>query len=48
MGSALAFACAQFGLECRVWMVRASYDQKPYRRSLMQVYGATVHPSPSP
>ncbi|MFI9596546.1 TrpB-like pyridoxal phosphate-dependent enzyme [Nonomuraea sp. NPDC052265] len=47
-GSALAFACAQFGIECRIWMVRASYDQKPYRRSLMHVYGATVHPSPSP
>ncbi|WP_113702555.1 TrpB-like pyridoxal phosphate-dependent enzyme [Nonomuraea lactucae] len=47
-GSALAFACSQFGLECEVWMVRASYDQKPYRRSLMQVYGATVHASPSP
>ncbi|NUS08074.1 MAG: TrpB-like pyridoxal phosphate-dependent enzyme, partial [Nonomuraea sp.] len=47
-GSALAFACAQFGVECQVWMVRASYDQKPYRRSLMRVYGATVHPSPSP
>ena len=46
-GSALAFACAQFGLECEVWMVRASYDQKPYRRSMMQVWGATVHPSPS-
>ncbi|WP_214325518.1 TrpB-like pyridoxal phosphate-dependent enzyme [Nonomuraea sediminis] len=47
-GSALAFACSQFDLECEVWMVRASYDQKPYRRSLMQVYGATVHASPSP
>ncbi|MER6511813.1 TrpB-like pyridoxal phosphate-dependent enzyme [Nonomuraea sp. NPDC001636] len=47
-GSALAFACAQFDIECRIWMVRASYDQKPYRRSLMSVYGATVHPSPSP
>jgi tryptophan synthase beta chain len=46
-GSALAFACAQFDLECQVWMVRASYDQKPYRRSLMRVYGATVYPSPS-
>ncbi len=46
-GSALAFACAQFGLDCEIWMVRASYDQKPYRRSLMEVYGATVHPSPS-
>ncbi|MFI7697118.1 TrpB-like pyridoxal phosphate-dependent enzyme [Nonomuraea sp. NPDC049655] len=47
-GSALAFACAQFDVECRIWMVRASYDQKPYRRSLMRVYGAIVHPSPSP
>ncbi len=46
-GSSLAFACAQFGLDCEVWMVRASYDQKPHRRTLMQVYGATVHPSPS-
>ena len=47
-GSALAFACSQFGLECEIWMVRASYDQKPHRRSMMGVYGATVHPSPSP
>ncbi|HKB29231.1 MAG TPA: TrpB-like pyridoxal phosphate-dependent enzyme [Streptosporangiaceae bacterium] len=47
-GSALAFSCAQFGLDCEVWMVRASYDQKPYRTSLMEVWGATVHPSPSP
>ena len=46
-GSALAFACAQYGLDLEVWMVRASYDQKPYRRLLMEVYGATVHPSPS-
>ncbi|TCC41424.1 TrpB-like pyridoxal phosphate-dependent enzyme [Kribbella speibonae] len=46
-GTALAFACAQFGLECEVWQVRASYDQKPYRRAMMQVFGATVHPSPS-
>ncbi|MGW5189663.1 TrpB-like pyridoxal phosphate-dependent enzyme [Kribbella sp. NPDC004138] len=46
-GTALAFACAQFGLECEVWQVRASYDQKPYRRTMMQVFGATVHPSPS-
>jgi tryptophan synthase beta chain len=46
-GSALAFATAQFDLECEVWMVRASYDQKPYRRSMMQAYGATVHASPS-
>ncbi|MEU5882298.1 TrpB-like pyridoxal phosphate-dependent enzyme [Spirillospora sp. NPDC047279] len=47
-GSALAFACAQFGLECEIWMVRASYDQKPHRRSMMELYGANVHPSPSP
>ncbi|MGH9062489.1 MAG: TrpB-like pyridoxal phosphate-dependent enzyme [Acidimicrobiales bacterium] len=46
-GSALAFACALFGVQCEVWMVRASYDQKPYRRSMMQTYGATVHASPS-
>jgi len=46
-GSALALACSMFGLECEVWQVRASYDQKPYRRSMMQVWGATVHPSPS-
>ena len=46
-GSALAFASALFGLELEVWMVRASYDQKPYRKLLMETYGATVHPSPS-
>ncbi len=46
-GSALAFACALFGLDCEVWQVRASYDQKPYRRLLMETFGATVHPSPS-
>jgi tryptophan synthase beta chain len=46
-GSALAFACSQFGLECEVWMVGSSYDQKPYRRSMMQTWGATVHRSPS-
>jgi tryptophan synthase beta chain len=46
-GSALSFAAALFGLELEVWMVRASYDQKPYRRMLMQTYGAMVHPSPS-
>src|SRR5919199_2295952 len=46
-GSALAFACALFGLECEVFMVRVSYEQKPYRRSLMEVWGATVVPSPS-
>src|SRR5919109_4889981 len=47
-GSALAFACALFGLECTVYMVNASYHQKPYRRSMMQLYGAEVFPSPSP
>ena len=46
-GSALAFATAQFGLDLEVWMVRASYDQKPYRKLLMEAYGAIVHPSPS-
>jgi tryptophan synthase beta chain len=46
-GSALAFACAQYGLGCEVWMVRASYDQKPHRRTLMETWGAVVHPSPS-
>ena len=46
-GSALAFATAQFGLECEVWMVRASFDQKPYRKTMMEVWGAEVHPSPS-
>jgi len=46
-GSALSMACAFFGMDCTVYMVRVSYDQKPYRRSLMQVYGAEVFPSPS-
>jgi tryptophan synthase beta chain len=46
-GSALAFACSLFGLECEVFMVGSSYDQKPYRRSMMQAWGATVHRSPS-
>jgi tryptophan synthase beta chain len=47
-GSALAFAAAQFGLQCEVWQVGASYRQKPYRRILMETWGATVHSSPSP
>ncbi len=47
-GSALAFAGALFGLEVKVYMVRASYDQKPYRRNLMELYGAEVVASPSP
>jgi len=46
-GSALAFACRLFGLECEVFMVGSSYDQKPYRRSMMETWGATVHRSPS-
>jgi tryptophan synthase beta chain len=47
-GSALAFAGALFDLEVKVYMVRASYDQKPYRRILMETYGASVVASPSP
>jgi tryptophan synthase beta chain len=43
-GTALAFACAQFGLECEVWQVGASYDGKPYRRLMIETFGATVHP----
>jgi tryptophan synthase beta chain len=46
-GSALAFACNQFGLECKVYMVRVSYNQKPYRRILMETWGAKCVPSPS-
>ncbi len=46
-GSALAFACQLLGLECKVYMVRVSYEQKPARRSLIQAWGATVVPSPS-
>ena len=46
-GSALAFACQLFGLECVVYMVGASYDQKPYRRAMMETWGATVIRSPS-
>ena len=46
-GTALAFATAQYGMECEIWQVRSSYDQKPARRTMMQIYGATLHPSPS-
>jgi len=46
-GSALALACAMFGMECEVWQVRASYDQKPYRGLMMETWGAMIHPSPS-
>ncbi len=47
-GSSLAFATQLFGLECKVYMVRGSYDQKPYRKMMMQVWGADCVPSPSP
>jgi tryptophan synthase beta chain len=47
-GTALGFACSLFGLECEVWQVGASYDQKPYRRMMIETFGATVHRSPSP
>jgi tryptophan synthase beta chain len=46
-GTALSFAGALFGIDVEVWMVRSSFDQKPYRKLLMETYGATVHPSPS-
>ena len=46
-GSALSMACNHFGLECAVYMVKVSYQQKPYRRSFMQTFGATVTASPS-
>jgi len=46
-GSALAFACNLFGLECKVYMVRISYEQKPYRRSMIESWGGTIVPSPS-
>lgn len=46
-GSALSFACSQFGLECKVFMVRISFDQKPYRKSMMAAWGGNCIPSPS-
>ena len=46
-GTALSFACQLFGLECMVYMVRVSFDQKPYRKAVMETYGATCIPSPS-
>ncbi|MTB15969.1 MAG: TrpB-like pyridoxal phosphate-dependent enzyme, partial [Actinobacteria bacterium] len=46
-GTALAFACALFGMDLEVWQVGASYDQKPYRRLMMELFGAKVHRSPS-
>ena len=47
-GSALAMACAFFGIDCQVFMVKASFQQKPYRRIFMETFGAEVTPSPSP
>ncbi len=47
-GSALSFGCNFFGLECKVYMVRVSYDSKPYRRIMMETWGAKCVPSPSP
>ncbi len=46
-GSALSFACAQFGLKCKVFMVRISFDQKPYRKAMMETWGGQCVPSPS-
>ena len=46
-GSALSMACCFFGLECTVYMVKCSYHQKPYRKSMMQMYGSTIYASPS-
>ncbi len=46
-GSALSFACAQFGLECKVFMVRVSFDQKPYRKAMMETWGGECIASPS-
>ena len=46
-GTALSMACAYFGLDCKVFMVKCSYEQKPFRREVMRTYGASVTPSPS-
>lgn len=46
-GTALSMACAFFGLDCKVYMVKVSYEQKPFRREIMRTYGANVVPSPS-
>jgi tryptophan synthase beta chain len=47
-GSSIALACQMFGLECTIYMVKVSYGQKPYRKSMMELWGAEVLPSPSP
>jgi tryptophan synthase beta chain len=46
-GSALSFACAQYGLTCKVYMVRISFDQKPYRKAMMETWGASASPRPA-
>ncbi|MCQ2189369.1 MAG: TrpB-like pyridoxal phosphate-dependent enzyme [Paludibacteraceae bacterium] len=46
-GTALSMACAYFGLDCKVYMVKCSYEQKPFRREVMRTYGASITPSPS-
>ncbi len=46
-GSALALACSMMGIDCTVYMVRVSYDQKPFRKGVMQLYNSTIHASPS-
>ncbi|MBX3006495.1 MAG: TrpB-like pyridoxal phosphate-dependent enzyme [Melioribacteraceae bacterium] len=46
-GSALSMACKHFGMECEVFMVKVSYNQKPYRKTFMKLFGATVHASPT-
>ena len=46
-GTALSMGCSYFGLDCKVFMVKCSYEQKPFRREVMRTYGATVTPSPS-
>ncbi len=47
-GTAMSMACSYFGLDCKVFMVKVSYEQKPFRREVMRTYGASVTPSPSP
>ena len=46
-GTALAMACQYFGLDCKVYMVKCSYEQKPYRKEVIHTYGADIIPSPS-
>ena len=46
-GTALSMACSYFELDCKVYMVKVSYEQKPFRREVMRTYGASVTPSPS-